>query len=191
MTTVVALADERGVWMAADTMTNVMDRPILGWARKIIRLETSDGSPALIGIAGNAGMVSKIRQAWGEGVPAVPADPDEQTAWADDIAASLTIPMVEAGMVDEVGQLDGHLLLAVPGLVWTLSHHLAILSPDGRAAIGTGEGPAMGALDAFLQLESEPRLAVEWAATIACNRDRWSGFPLQLESIELSAPVEG
>jgi ATP-dependent protease HslVU (ClpYQ) peptidase subunit len=189
VTTVVALADQGGAWMAADTCTNIYDRPIRGWARKVMRLVTEDGCEVLFGVSGNAGMASKVRQAWGAGFPAPPGDPGEQQAWADDIAAALTVPMVEAGMVDDVGQLDGHFLLAFPGAVWTLQHHLAILSPDGRAAVGTGEGVAMGALDALLSVDVAPVRAVTRAAEIAVSRDRWSGLPLQVEAIELPVPA--
>ena len=189
MTTVVAVADERGVWMAADTTTNIYDRPVTGWARKIIRLRAGAGT-ALLGISGNAGIPGQVRRVWPDGLSELPVDAEERQVWAEDIASELTVPLVEAGMVHE-GQLDGHLLLGVPGAVWTIQHHMAILCPAGRGAVGTGEGPAMGAVDAFLQMKYQPDRAVELAATIACARDRWSGLPLQLESIELPVPVEG
>lgn len=189
MTTVIALAEPRGVWMAADTLTNIYERPVRGWARKILRLPVGElGGEVLLGISGNAGMVSKARAVWADGFPDPPDDPDAAQEWADAIASALTTPMVEAGMVSE-GRLDGHFLLGYPGGLWTLQHHLAILCPDGRGAVGSGEGPAMGALDAFCQSDVPPYRAVSLAATIAVSRDRWSGLPLQLEHIELSDPA--
>lgn len=185
MTTVVAVATSRGVYMAADTMTNVYDRPILGWARKIVRLRAGDDATVLLGISGNAGMPGRMRSIWPDGVAPYPDSVDDRQAWADDLASEMTRPLVEAGMVDETGQLDGNLLLGIPGSLWTLAHHMAVLCPDGRGAVGTGEGPAMGALDAFIQSEVPEYRAVELAAAIACTRDRWSRLPLQLEQIEL------
>lgn len=182
MTTVVAAADQRGVWMAADTTTNIYDRPVRGWARKIIRLVAGDAT-VLMGISGNAGVAALIRRLWPDALVAPPGDEAGRQAWAEDIASELTAAMVEAGMVDD-GLIDGHMLLGIPGALWTLQHHLAIRCPDGRGAVGSGEGPAIGALDALLQAELPIHLAVEQAAAIACARDRWSGLPLQIEFVE-------
>lgn len=185
MTTVVALADQRGVWMAADTLTNIYDRPVRGWARKILRLPVGElGGEVLFGISGNSGMASMARSVWGDGFPDPPDDPDEAQLWAEDISSALTKPMIEAGMVEE-GRLDGNFLLGYPGGLWTLQHHLAIWCPEGRGAVGSGEGPGIGALDALLTFDVPPCRAVEMAAAIACSRDRWSGLPLQIESVEL------
>jgi ATP-dependent protease HslVU (ClpYQ) peptidase subunit len=187
VTTVVGLSAPDGVWMAADTMTNVYDRPVAG-AVKILRLPAGDDREVLLGFAGNAGMPGLARRMWS--VEKSPDDVDDLQEWCDAIATMLTGPMVEAGMVGEEGQLDGNFLLGVPGwadgmtpTLWTIGHHMAIRLPDGRGAVGSGEGPAMGALDAMLLCGSEPPVAVARACQIAISRCRWSDGPIRVESI--------
>lgn len=183
MTTVVALARPEGVWMSADTGTNVFDRPIIGTARKIRPLRDAAGrTVALVGVSGTAGTVSVIRALFGaEPVEALGGqDPDD---WAFDIASKVTQAMLEAGIVDkDTGQIEGALLLGVPGYMWTLDHSMAIRSPDGVGAVGSGEAVAVGALDALLQhAKAPPEQAVRLAAALAVVRDQWSRLPLQHE----------
>lgn len=196
MTTIVGYADGRGVWMSADTQTNVYDRPVSG-ARKILRLIVLDAGeePAavLLGIAGNAAMPALARKAW-EGVERnLPDSEAGLQDWCDYVASVLTERMVEAGLVDpEEGQLDGNFLLGVPArggrasTLWTIAHHMAIRMPDGRGAVGSGEGPATGALDASLSAGLKPDMAVLEACGIAIKRDRYSGFPIRSESLVLA-----
>lgn len=188
MTTVVGLAGLHGVWMAADTMTNVYDRPV-GGAVKILRLPLSDKRSVLIGVAGNAGMPGLVRRSWKPEF-SLPDSAAGLQEWCDEIASWLTEPMLAAAMTVD-GQLDGNLLFGVPGRptmmssLWTIGHHMAIRHEDGRGAIGSGEGPAMGALDALLSVGTEPREAVRQACEIAVSRDRWSGLPIQHESLPI------
>lgn len=185
MTTVVALARADGVWMSADTGTNVYDRPVTG-VEKIRRLYDVDGHPvALAGVAGSGGALHILREVFeAERIVALGAN-DDPEVWSYEIAARLTRAMVEAGLVDqETGLMDATVLLAVPGHVWTIEHHMAIRSPDGRGAIGSGEGPATGALDALLEsVALEPGEVVRRAIRIAVCRDRWSLGPLQHEAL--------
>lgn len=183
MSTVVAVVAEDGAWMAADSLTNIYDRPITG-ARKILVLPVPNGH-VLIGLAGTAASDRQIRSAWPAVQDPPPADDEGRQGWADATAAIITEAMVAAGLVDD-GKMDGSFLLAMPGALFTITHHMAIRSPDGRGAVGSGEGPAMGALDALLDAaHAHPRYAVEQAARIAVGRDRWSGLPLTVESVEL------
>ncbi len=58
---------------------------------------------------------------------------------------------------------------------------MAIRHPDGVAAVGSGEGPAVGALDALTRCGVPPERAVAEAAQIAVERDQWSRPPVQHE----------
>jgi hypothetical protein len=184
VTTVAGLAGSAGVWMAADTRTNVYDRPV-GGAVKILRMPLADDQAVLIGFSGNAGMPGIARRAWDTDL-CLPAGAGSLQQWCDDLASLLTEPMVAAGMTD-AGLLDGNFLLGIPGAtdrpstLWTIGHHMAIRHEDHRGAVGSGEGPAIGALDALLALGAEPSTAVHQACAIAIRRDRWSGLPIHQE----------
>lgn len=190
MTTVIGIARAQGVWMSADTGTNVFDRPIVGSAQKIRRLLDRDGNPvALLGISGTAAAISVLRSAFAaEPVEQLGgSDPEE---WSYAIASRMTKAMVEAGLTDhETGQMDGTMLLGTPGHMWTLEHHMAIRMPDGIGAVGSGEAVAIGALAVLL--ESDPPLsqAVARAAEVATERDQWSRPPLQHEYLPALEPA--
>jgi len=182
VTTVVGLAGHSGVWMAADSLTNVYDRPVSG-AEKILRLPIAGNRHVLLGFSGNAGMPGIVRRIW-DADRCLPDEASELQSWCDEIASQLTEPMVAAGMVED-GMLDGNLLLGVSGrtvgvesTIWTLGHHMAIRHPDDRGAVGSGEGPAIGALDALLSCGVPPHDAVRQACKFAIIRDRWSGYPV-------------
>ncbi|HEX6969132.1 MAG TPA: hypothetical protein VF174_10020 [Micromonosporaceae bacterium] len=180
MTTVAALAVDGAVYMAADTMTNVYDRPVAS-GRKILRMPAGDGE-VLIGISGDAGLPGALLA--NLKIDGQPADGEDPESWAWAVASAITDIAVEAGLV-ESGRLDGHLLLACRGRLWTIAHRQAIWHPDGRGAIGSGEGPAIGALDAFLLMDyMGPAEAVARAVKIASERDRYTGGTIQVEALE-------
>jgi ATP-dependent protease HslVU (ClpYQ) peptidase subunit len=183
VTTVAAVAAAGSVWMCADSMTNVFDRRMPGAARKIMRLEARS-VPMLIGTSGNAGMTGRLRAAWNaEEAPLLPneASAEQLQDWADEVSTLLTQPILDAGMVDADGRMDGHFLLGAAGNIWTIYHHAAIRHADGRAAVGTGEGLVLGALDVMLGAGEAPEVALQRAVEIACARDLWSGLPMQFE----------
>lgn len=183
MTTVVGLARPEGVWMSADTGTNVFDRPVVG-LQKIWPLCSSKGNTvALLGISGPAAACNVLPAVFAEDLvePLGNTDPDR---WAYGIAAQLTRAMVDAGLIVPSGQMEGAMLLGVPGHLWTIDHHLAMRSPDGRGSVGSGEAVAMGALDALMKhVKKPPATLVHLAAAIAVDRDRWSQLPLQHVSL--------
>ena len=181
MTTVVALVTAGAAWMAADTTTNVYDRPVVS-AKKICRLETGDGSEVLIGFAGEgAGPAIARRHLSIEERPSLDA-PGDCDDWANAVASAITELYVDRGMVD--GQrIDGTIVLAIPGHLWTITHHQAIRHPDGMAAIGSGEGPALGALHALTSSSWEPGEAMRKACEIGILLDRFSGGPVDLEHL--------
>ncbi|MEU1761285.1 hypothetical protein [Micromonospora sp. NPDC005652] len=183
MTTVVAYGDGKTVWMAADTATNVYERPIVGGATKILRLDAGDNE-VLLGMAGAGGLASVLPSA---SLPMSPEDGESPQGWANAVALTLTQAAVEHGLVED-GKLDGIMLLGWNGLLWTITHAMAIPHPDGCAALGSGEGPAIGALDAFLLRGEDPAVAVRLAAEIACRRDRYSMPPVQVEVLSCSDP---
>jgi ATP-dependent protease HslVU (ClpYQ) peptidase subunit len=184
MTTVVAIARDGRVVMGADEMTNVYDRPVPG-AAKIWRIEPKTaGAALLIGIAGAAATGPII----GSGL-VIDAVPDPAAAdsafddWANTVARAISELVVEAGVHDG-GKLDGVLLLAHAGRLWTICHAFAIRHHDGIAAVGSGEGPAIGAVDAAVELgERDLHAIVERAVRIGINRDRYSGGTPQVLEI--------
>lgn len=179
MTTVAALARDGAVWMAADTLANVYDRPITGF-RKIRRLTTGDGAEFLIGCSGAAGMPSAVSM--GLKVETTPADGQDPNLWAEAIAHAVTDLAFEHHQADD-GHMDATLLLGWHGQLWTLGNGVAIPHRDGIAAIGSGEGPAIGAIDALLAAcpDLPPQDILGRALTIAIARDKHSAGPISLE----------
>ena len=96
MTTVVGMATVEGVWMSADSMTNVYDRPVTG-AVKILRFPFDDGGrEMLLGFSGHAGMLAIARKVCEDfrpdrafaGVPQRWCDALQR--WCDALASALT-----------------------------------------------------------------------------------------------------
>lgn len=187
MTTVVAYARRGHVFMAADALTNVYDRPVAS-VRKILRVKAGD-SEVLLGGAGSTGLFGLFRAKLD--IPATPAprtSDDEIDAWAHGIAARCSDLAVAATLVED-GRMDGAFLLGWGGRVWTLTHHTAVAHPDGRATVGSGQGLALGALDAMHQLAehnaipADPARFVVEAVRIAVGRDRHSGGEIRVEML--------
>lgn len=182
MTTIAALAVSGHVFMAADTVTNVYDRPIVGAVQKIRRVPIGqDGhkGECLIAVCGDgalADMVSHLLV-----LDSVPAEGDDSQSWAAAVARACTALAVEQGLT-EAGRLDGTLLLGWNGQMWSMPHGQAIRHLDGVAALGSGEGPAIGALDA-LRNQMDPEIAVTTAVHIAIERDKHSMAPVQTETL--------
>lgn len=183
MTTIVALARDGHVYMAADSMTNVYERPIPGGAQKILRFPAGRGE-LLLGFTGAGGIAGVC--AAGLEVPTEPQDEAEAQKWAHGVAKAITDLAVAAGLVED-GKLDATVILGWRGRLWTLTHAMAIPHPDGIAAAGSGEGPAIGALDALLSIDERRWSyvagypdAVHQACAIAVKRDRYSGAPIEV-----------
>lgn len=179
MTTVVAAARDGLVAMAADTMVNVYDRPVPGGVSKILRVPAGRGQ-VLLGCAGFAGIIGVL--AAGLHIDGEPEDDAAVHPWAHAVAHAVTDLAVDAKLTDDSGRMDAHLILGWRGQLWTLGHMVAVPARDGVAAIGSGEGPAIGALDALLEVAGHEPLAqlVARAARIAAARDRYSGGPLDV-----------
>lgn len=187
VTTVVAVARDGYVAMAADTVTNVYDRPIIGAAQKIVRGKLPAGGEYLLGMSGDGALGGLLRAHL-----TIPDDPGDPQVWAAAIARRVTEVSAEYGCQHE-GRLDGNLILGMAGRLWTVCHMQAIPHADGVAAIGSGEGPAIGAVDALLpeyqaKAPTAPtvevlRKAVLTAAAIAIARDRYSELPITVETI--------
>ena len=178
MTTVVAVAYEDSVVMAADSLTNVYDRPIPSGATKIRRVRLEGRGEALLGFCGAGGLAMAPDHVT---IPDPPDDPAALHGWAGLVSLTLQEWAASVGLVED-GRLDGAVLLGYAGRLWTLSQVHAIPHPDGRAALGSGEGPAIGALDAMLDHARAPIVeAITAAARIAIERDRHSAGPIQIE----------
>lgn len=174
MTTIVGYARGRHTLMAADAVTNVYDRPVYS-AEKILSCTTvgKDGS-YLLGFAGEGAGPSVIRRR--HSVACMPdfTDQADRNGWAASIASAVTEIFLEHQLVDQQ-RIDGTALLAAGGFLWTLTHHQAIAHPDGMAAIGSGEGPALGALHALIGAGRTPAKAVLKACEVGILLDRYSG----------------
>lgn len=178
MTTVVAYARVGVIAMAADTCINVYERPIIGGAAKIVRFPAGRGE-VLLGFAGAGGLPGVLAARLE--VPSEPADDGDPQVWATSVARAITEVAVAAGLVDD-GKLDATLILGWRGRLWSISHMVAVPHSDGVAAIGSGEGPAIGALDAFI-VAAWPWSPVEMVAqacAIGIARDRYSAGPVDV-----------
>ncbi len=168
--------------MAADALVTVFDRPVPAGVLKLFRHPAKDGGEVLLGCSGHAALVTILRT--GLKLDAVPAADEDGQAFADAVALAVTGLAREHGVTED-GQLDGAILLGWNGRLWTLAHAVAIYHHDGIATIGSGEGPAIGAMDALLALGDDPAGVVKKALSIAINRDRHTAGPVTYE--ELSA----
>lgn len=180
MTTIAALARDGHVWMAGDSATNVYDRPILDGARKVRRLTGDSGVEILLGFCGVGALAGLIPAKLL--VEPMPQRDEGLQPWAASIAWAVSDLAFEARLTQD-GQMDASILLGAAGRLWTLSNYGAIPHPDGVAALGSGEGPAMGALDVLLELDIEPAAAVVRAAQVAVARDQHSAAPIYLEHL--------
>ncbi|GAA3751026.1 hypothetical protein [Micromonospora maritima] len=178
MTTVVAAAVDGKVFMAADSATNVYERPVVGGIRKLLRLKAGALGEVLLGVAGAGGLPGCIQASLQ--IDSVPLEDEDVDAWAHAIACAITEIATEAGLLED-GSLSGSVLLGWNGHLWTLGHACACAHPDGRAAIGSGEGPAMGALDVLLDDGADPAYAVVRATQAGIRLDRFSEGPVNAE----------
>jgi ATP-dependent protease HslVU (ClpYQ) peptidase subunit len=184
VTTIVGAAVDGTVWMAADSMTNVYDRPVFAGARKIVRVRTM-WAEMLVGVAGDAGTGQLLETLdWPEPTHDVPfPTPQQANAYATAVARVITRGAIQHGLTTDQGRLASDVLFGWAGQLWTLSHMCSIPHSDGVGAIGTGEGPAIGALDAFIAAGVVMPDAVARACSIGILRDRYSGGPVQLERL--------
>lgn len=181
MTTVAALARDGHVWMAADSLINVYDRPIVNGCRKIRRIKADDGE-ILVGCSGSAGMPSAVSA--GLKVDAEPADDQDPQLWAEAIAHAVTGLAADHHEFSD-GRMDATLILGWRGRLWTLGNSVAIPHEDGIAAAGSGEGPAIGAMDVLLATcpDMPPAEVVARAVDVAIKRDRHSDLPIWMEML--------
>ena len=150
MTVIAAVADDTGVWMAADT-----GEPVGGtWhgaARKIRRVQLPNGGgEILLGVAGGGGLMALAERA----IPtcddpcAIPGD--DLDTWADFIARHLTeaaataVPPMTEPDRDGMTVLSGMWMLGYRGRLWHLLTHHALPVPDGVTASGVGADLALG-----------------------------------------------
>lgn len=196
MTTVLALARDGEVVMAADSRSNVYDRVIPG-VHKILRLKEGKHDPnwiverprrqILIGFSGRAALVDLVLAHLTFELPGDPTDQENCDAWAAALARSITDLAVEARLTDD-GELDGSFLIGWAGQLWHCSHQLAMRMPDGISAVGSGEGYAIGALDALLNCDVPPGDAVARACQMAVTRDCHSDGPINVHLLPM--PLE-
>lgn len=173
MTTVVAFSFGEACVMAADSYTNVYDRPVDG-AQKVIQCTTTDGGYYLLGFASEGAGPSIIRRHLTIHEMPDLRDDDSRNGWANTTAQAIT-ELYADHLLLEQGRMDANLLLGAAGYLWTITHMQAIPHLDGLGAIGSGEGPALGALYAYLNGGMDPVEAVTEACRIGIQLDRYSG----------------
>jgi ATP-dependent protease HslVU (ClpYQ) peptidase subunit len=166
--------------MAADSLVNVYDRAVPAGARKIRRVKAGR-SEALVAGAGHSGILAAISRL---NLETEPANQDDAQRWAESVAVQATRLAVDLSLLDD-GTMNGTVLLGWGGRLWTISHATAIPHADGIAAIGCGEGLAIGAIDALLDagLQITPTDLVVRAVTLAIARDGYSEPPIQFEAL--------
>lgn len=181
VTTVVGLARDGAVYMAADSMTNAYERPISNGARKILRLPAGGNGEALIGVTGSGGLPGVIAAELK--IFEAPSEDQDPQPWAHTIARDITKLALDSSLAED-GHMSGTVLFGWGGRLWTLTHAMAIPHEDGIAAVGSGEGPAIGAVDALLVagMTDLPQIVAR-AVAIGINRDRCSGGPIQVEML--------
>lgn len=180
MTTVAAIARLGTVHMAAESMTTIYNRPAIDVVAKIFRIPVKGGGMALLGVAGRSCAGGSLpRRLIAQQLPAFDGGPN---LWAQDVAEAVTFAATGLMLVDE-GSLDCSFILGFDGAVWTLTDHFAVPHADGVAAIGSGEGPAIGAIDALLAVGMPAASVVTRAVEIAINRDLHSGGNVLTETL--------
>lgn len=188
MTTVLGVARDGHVWMAADSQVSICDRPMPGAVKKVLRLpagEDGQDGEVLLGISGDGALAGLARQFLK--VAATPVlgadgrfeDRDAQD-FADQIAMTMTSIAREHGVVDD-DHMDGMLLLGWGGRLWTMLHSQAIPHIDGVGAVGSGSDAALGAVHALLALPWEPLESVVRAVQIAIGLDLSSAAPVHVD----------
>jgi ATP-dependent protease HslVU (ClpYQ) peptidase subunit len=174
--------------MAADSMVTVYDRPVLGSARKIRRYQLGDGSEVLVGISGD-GAVATVLDADLQ-LADIDPHPDDLDRWANEVTRKASAICVASG-VSEQGHMDAMLIIGYAGRLWSATHCYAIPHPDGIAAVGSGEGPAIGAMDALLACcpDMPPSQVVARAVSVAIERDKHSGGTIWMEMLPAAGGV--
>ena len=185
MTTVVGYARAGAVAIASDTAMSLGNRPILG-SKKLFRLGAGS-SEVLLGFCGAGAGGTLLRKGWPDLGLSAPSKTDAASLqdFAEDVAIAVTKLYVDAGIVED-GRMDGNLLLAFRGGLWTVSHHQAMFHEDGMASIGTGDDLALGALIAMLKLKGYSDTApIEDLVRISCESaiefDSFSGGTVDVE----------
>lgn len=184
MTTVVAIARDGVVHMAGDTMTNVYERPIYGVPKIIRGALPDDAGSVLLAFAGDGALPALLaRKLLINDAPTIEA----RQSWASVVAELTTNIALAAGLSDD-GRVTSSVLLGWNGYLWTLIHHQAVPHADGVAAIGSGEGPAIGCVDYGLSIGVDDLEALARSAVaIGIQRDRYSGGVVQYERLDASS----
>lgn len=190
MTTVLGLARDGLVWMAADSQVSLCERPMPGAVRKILRVPVGgrdSGNEVLIGVAGDGAIAGLARRFLKiESLPG--PDEDDVQDFVDQIAQGLSELARDHGILDE-GRMAAMLLLGWNGRLWTLVHSQAIPHHDGIAGVGSGSDAGLGALDALLRQQGiDPVAAIVEAVEIAIGRDLNSAGPVYAEGLHAPVP---
>ena len=176
MTTVAALIRDGVVHMAADSQTNIYDRPVYG-AQKIVRL-TAGGESLLLGVAGDGAMSDLLTHDWTP--PEVPAD--DLGPWLHDVAFTITDLCMQRNVGIDDGRLTSSVLIGYRGQLWHLTHHQVIAPGMNCAAIGRGEEPAMATMLALQEHTAlSPDTILTQAIGYAARLTNGTGGPIRYE----------
>lgn len=176
MTIIAAVATDSMVTMGCDTAADYDGTALYLADGKILTFTSATGDPVLIGVAGNAGILSIIRR--NLTLPECPAAADHALAdaWADQVACAITALLVEANppllMPADGGSpacIDGTLLLAWKQHLWRIETNSAFRLASDVTAIGSGTDIALGSLYTSRRFGVAADDAVHTAIRLACT----------------------
>lgn len=176
MTTVAALIRDGVVHMAADSQTNIYDRPVYT-ARKIIRRSVGS-SDLLLGVAGDGAMAALLRYDW-----EMPLRGDyAELRWLNLVMSSITDLALERNIGLEDGRLTTSILIGHRGALYHGTHHQLVSPGMSCAAIGRGEEPAMATMLALQDHTTlGPEFILEHAIAYAGRLTNGTGGPIRYE----------
>jgi ATP-dependent protease HslVU (ClpYQ) peptidase subunit len=186
LTTILAVADEGWLYMAGDTYTRMYDRSCVDGLTKVHRLTFTDapGEHVLMGGAGysSAGLAfASLPELLGP----VPAPDADLRQWAGHVSRRVFRFLAKELLDDADGDVSRcAYLIGYREKLFTIVHNGAIAHPDGVAALGSGEGVAIGAYLALKHADwgTNSRARVEQAMRLACTVDGHSNLPFDLLS---------
>lgn len=166
MTVIVGVPNGNTIVLASDSC-EVDDEDTVFTARKIFTIPIGI-EQAAIGGAGNSAVFPIMRWKVQYSPAPQPGDRDDEDRWAQSIADSFTELAREAKIVTEKGDVDGILLLAFRGRLWSIEESYAAPVTDATA-IGSGGAYALGALAALEHRRVTPTDLATKAVEIACR----------------------
>lgn len=178
MTCVVALPNGRTVVFAADSMLHDPNADMVFTdPRKVLVVDVDDEKVGFAA-AGDSSLLSLVRTQLD--LPAVPK-PGDEDHWAQVVAEAMTDMARDHRILDKDKKMDGFVLLALRGRLWSLYDYHA-MRIDEPTAIGCGGAYAVGAL-AALGSRGTRKQRARRAVEIACRYNPFCRPPVVVTEI--------